>query len=150
MKDFLVRHKIECNNHDDIFIAVGKIIQAAQEWEKQYKSYVKMIGFKIDNIDKATLNKINRRLVDNKIISEKEYKDLDMVIQERNYINHEFFFDKSYLIKKFNYCIMDMQAISSRLENIYNYIFEATDVVTNLISKFDKDPIRCPTIFDED
>lgn len=150
MKDFLVRLKIECNNQDDIFIAVGKIIQAAQEWEKLYKSYVRLIGFKFDNIDKATLNRINKCLFDSKIISEKEYKDLDMVTQERNYINHEFFVDKSYLINESGCCIIDMQAISSRLENIYNYIFEATDVVTNLIRKFNKDPIHCPTIFDED
>lgn len=151
MKDFLVRHKIECNNYDDIFMAIGRIIQAAQEWEKQYKSYVKLIGFEIKNIDKATLNKINKCLYENQIISKKEYEDLDMVIQERNYINHEFFLDESYLTERTeNSYIIDMQAISCRLENIYNYIFEATDVITNLIAKFRNDPIRCPTIFDED
>ena len=83
-------------------MAIGKIIQAAQEWEQQYKSYVKLIGFEIKNIDKATLNKINKRLYENQIISKKEYEDLDMVIQERNYINHEFFLDESYLTEKLN------------------------------------------------
>lgn len=36
-----------------------------------------------------------------------------------------------------------------KLENIYNYIFETTDDVTNLITKNRNDPIRCPTIFYE-
>jgi hypothetical protein len=74
-------------------------------------------------------------------LSEKQYKDLEGVINKRNYINHEFF------LKDFQ---KDFKEIEDILNDIQFLIFEATDVIDNLIDELQGNfSFRRPTIFDE-
>jgi arginine decarboxylase-like protein len=75
-------------NHNDVFDAVGQIIKASQEWEVEYKDYATRAKIEIDNLDYATLRRINSQLKEQGKISEKEFNDLQKVIKLRNFINH--------------------------------------------------------------
>ena len=139
-EEFLVKHDFKIKTFDDVYKAVGIIIQISQYLEQEYRQYAKLINFEIKNLDSATLNKVNNYLHDNKKIADKDYQNLQLVIKERNYINHEFFWDKS-----FN---NNLDLMNDRLNLIYQYICEGCDVVANLISKFNGCSTIRPTIFD--
>ena len=113
-------------NQKDIFSAVGEIIKASQEWEMQYKEYAWQEKIALENLDFATLNRINKTLFDAKKISEKEFVNLQKVIKLRNYINHEFF------LIDFN---KDVEFLDEKLNNIMFLIVEATSLVANMIEK---------------
>ena len=94
-------------NHNDVFDAVGQIIKASQEWEMQYKDYALRQKIDVENLDYATLNRLNYAMREQGKITDKEFFDLKRIIRLRNYINHEFFiedFNKEieYLDQKLN------------------------------------------------
>ena len=135
----LVNFKIK--NPDDIYIAVGRIIQAAQAWEEDYRSFATLCGVEMEKRDIATLRRVNNILFEQGKITEKEKIDLNRVIHMRNYVNHEFFlhdFHKSY------------EWIEEELSEILHYIFEANDVVANMIDKFMGSDALRPTVFDKE
>ena len=137
--DRLINFKIK--NVDDVYSAVGRIIQAAQAWEEDYRTFVKLVGVEMEKKDIATLRRVNNTLYENGKITEKEKNDLNRVIHMRNYINHEFFlqdFHKSY------------EWIEEELSEILHYIFEANDVVANMIDKFMGNGALRPTVFDKE
>ena len=126
-------------NHNDVFDAVGQIIKASQEWEVEYKDYATRAKIEIDNLDYATLRRINAQLKEQGKISEKEFNDLQKVIKLRNFINHEFF------LVDFN---KEIEYLDEKLNNIMFLIFEATDVVSNMIERLEGFKGDRPTIFD--
>ena len=126
-------------NHNDVFDAVGQIIKASQEWEVEYKDYATRAKIEIDNLDYATLRRINAQLREQGKISEKEFNDLQKVIKLRNFINHEFF------LVDFN---KEVEYLDEKLNNIMFLIFEATDVVSNMIERLEGFEGDRPTIFD--
>lgn len=126
-------------NHNDVFDAVGQIIKASQEWEVEYKDYATRAKIEIDNLDYATLRRINAQLKEQGKISEKEFNDLQKVIKLRNFINHEFF------LVDFN---KEIEYLDEKLNNIMFLIFEATDVVSNMIERLEGFEGDRPTIFD--
>jgi len=126
-------------NHNDVFDAVGQIIKASQEWEVEYKDYATRAKIEIDNLDYATLRRINAQLKEQGKISEKEFNDLQKVIKLRNFINHEFF------LVDFN---KEIEYLDKKLNNIMFLIFEATDVVSNMIERLEGFNGDRPTIFD--
>ena len=126
-------------NHNDVFDAVGQIIKASQEWEVEYKDYATRAKIEIDNLDYATLRRINAQLKEQGKISEKEFNDLQKVIKLRNFINHEFF------LVDFN---KEIEYLDEKLNNIMFLIFEATDVVSNMIERLEGFDGNRPTIFD--
>ncbi len=127
---------------NDVYKAVGKIIKHSQEWEQKYKKLATILQISIKNIDIASLNTLNNALKKEKYLSDKEYKDLECVINKRNYINHEFFL-KDFHNRKF-------KEIENILNDIQFLIFEATDVIDNLIDELQGNfYFRRPTIFDE-
>ena len=126
-------------NHNDVFDAVGQIIKASQEWEVEYKDYATRAKIEIDNLDYATLRRINAQLKEQGKISEKEFNDLQKVIKLRNFINHEFF------LVDFN---KEIEYLDEKLNNIMFLIFEATDVVLNMIERLEGFDGNRPTIFD--
>lgn len=126
-------------NHNDVFDAVGQIIKASQEWEVEYKDYATRAKIEIDNLDYATLRRINAQLKEQGKISEKEFNDLQKVIKLRNFINHEFF------LVDFN---KEIEYLDEKLNNIMFLIFEATDVVSNMIERLEGFNGDRPTIFD--
>ncbi len=136
--DCFIRKFFEIKDYNDVYCAVGKIIQAAQEWEQHYKNCADVLGLQLKNLQTATLNKINKNLLQTKKINDKDFKNLKFVIDKRNYINHEFFLKP---LKHFN-------LVEDELNEILFYIFEATDVVSNLIGRKNK-AYPIPTTFDE-
>lgn len=135
------------NFPNDVYNAVGQIIESAQEWEQEYKKLASMLNIPVKKISKASLNKLNETLKSNNLICDKEYKNLKEVIKIRNYINHEF-----YLTDFQNYNNDDydkyIEKIEKKLNNAQFLIFEATDVVDNKIDKLTGKNIVRPTIFD--
>ena len=126
-------------NHNDVFDAVGQIIKASQKWEVEYKDYATRAKIEIDNLDYATLRRINAQLKEQGKISEKEFNNLQKVIKLRNFINHEFF------LVDFN---KEIEYLDEKLNNIMFLIFEATDVVSNMIERLEGFDGDRPTIFD--
>ena len=137
----MIERNFTINDVKDIFYAIGKIIQSAQEWERDYMELAKILKIELDDehINTASLNKLNEKLKGESKLSQKDYENLKDVIDMRNYINHEFFlkdFDKSFI------------EIDEILNEVQFYIFEANDVVSNLIDHFRGSQIRRPTVFD--
>ena len=135
----LINFKIK--SPDDIYIAVGRIIQAAQTWEEDYRTFASLCGVDMEKRDIATLRRVNNVLFEQGKITEKEQNDLNRVIHMRNYVNHEFFlhdFHRSY------------EWIEEELSEILHYIFEANDVVSNMIDKFMGSDALRPTVFDKE
>ena len=110
-------------NHNDVFDAVGQIIKASQEWEMQYKDYALRQKIDVENLDYATLNRLNYAMREQGKITDKEFFDLKRIIRLRNYINHEFFiedFNKEieYLDQKINqimFLILELAKISQKV-----------------------------------
>lgn len=136
------------NFPNDVYPAIGKIIQAAQEWERDYKRLACKLEVPI-KIDNASLNKLNEALKKKNLITGKVFNDLKKVIEIRNYINHSFFlekFQKSFdLNNTYNETLEDLQTFLNATQDL---IFEATDVINNYIDKLDGIPIQRPTVFD--
>ncbi|MBQ9756754.1 MAG: hypothetical protein IJV99_04055 [Clostridia bacterium] len=126
-------------NQKDVFTAVGEIIKAAQEWEMQYKEYAVKRQIEIENLDYATLRRINKVLFDEGKISEKEYSNLQKVIKLRNYINHDFF------LLDFN---KEIDFLDEKLNNIMFLIIEATNLVANMIEREAGFDLPRRTVFD--
>ncbi len=113
----------------------------SQEWEREYKKLATILQIPIKKISIASLNKLNNALKKENHLSEKQYKDLEGVINKRNYINHEFF------LRDFH---KDFKEIEDILNDIQFLIFEATDVIDNLIDELQGNfYFRRPTIFDD-
>ena len=126
-------------NHNDVFDAVGQIIKASQEWEMQYKDYALRQKIDVENLDYATLNRLNYAMREQGKITDKEFFDLKRIIRLRNYINHEFF------IEDFN---KEIEYLDQKLNQIMFLILEATDLVSNLIERLEGFEGSRPTIFD--
>lgn len=113
----------------------------SQEWEREYKKLATILQIPIKKISIASLNKLNNALKKENHLSEKQYKDLEGVINKRNYINHEFF------LRDFH---KDFKEIEDILNDIQFLIFEATDVMDNLIDELQGNfYFRRSTIFDD-
>lgn len=125
--------------HNDIYKCVGKIIEAAQEWEADFKSLAKLLKIELPNdvIDKSSLNRLNNELKKFDKISDKDFENLSKVIDKRNYINHQLF-----LAKK------SYQEIEDILNDTIFYIYEANDVISNKIDSLNGSSIIRPTVFD--
>lgn len=128
---------------DDIYKAIGKIIESAQEWERDYKKLAKMLNIEIENIDTSSLNRINNRLFEENKLSQKDYDNLKQVINDRNFINHEFFLE-------YRQACNEYKEIGNRLSHILFLIHEANDVICNKIDGLKGSSIIRPTVFDED
>ncbi len=126
-------------NQKDIFSAVGEIIKASQEWEMQYKDPANRLGVEFENLDYATLRRLNVTLFEQSKITQKERDDLQKVIKLRNYVNHEFF------LVDFN---KDINFLDEKLNNIMFLIVEATNLVANMIEKSAGFDLPRKTIFD--
>lgn len=145
-KDFLentLKKNFKITQHSDIYAAVGKIIEAAQDWEQDYKELAKKLKADIKNVNKSSLNRLNIKLHKENKLTKKEYDDLAKVIDLRNYINHVFFLE----IKRKK---MSYEEIGKKLSDILFLIQEADDVVCNKIDALKGSSIIRPTVFDED
>ena len=134
------------NYPDDIYKAVGKITEAAQDWERDFKELARLLNIPKINISKASLNVLNDALKIAHHISEKEYNDLKKVINIRNNINHDFFL--SYFQNSSKNFEQTIKSIENELNSALFYIYEATDVINNKIDELNGRFIVRPTVFD--
>lgn len=132
----------DIKSYNDVYSAVGKIIEASQELEQTFKEYANCKNVNIENVGTATLNKLNNEFYKNKFYDEKLYKDLKTIIEKRNYINHEIFVE----LKKTT--IREYDKISNELNNILFLIYEASDFIQNFIDEINGQFGNRPTIFD--
>lgn len=145
-KEFIekvLKANLEITQHSDIYTAVGKIIEVAQNWEKDYKELTSLLNINIKDINNSSLNKLNNILHKEDKLTQKEYNDLAKVIDARNYINHEFFLE----IKREK---ISYKEIGKKLSDIIFLIQEANDVICNKIDLLKGSSIIRPTVFDED
>ena len=87
-------NRLSISSVKDIYEAVGRILQAVQEWERDfrelcYKHHVYGDG----EGDGSTLGMMNKRLCECKIISEEEFARLNDVVKLRNEFIHKYFLD---------------------------------------------------------
>lgn len=135
------------NFPDDVYIAVGKIIQSSQELERDYKTLATKLKLKVKDINNSSLNKLNNALKKSGNLTLKEYNNLKEVIQVRNDINHKFF------IEIFDDISKGYDERIVRFSNVLNYsqcvIYEANDVIKNKIDTLDGKTIMRRTAFDD-
>lgn len=135
------------NFPDDVYIAVGKIIQSSQELERDYKTLATKLKLKVKDINNSSLNKLNDALKKSGNLTPKEYDNLKEVIRIRNDINHKFF------IEIFNDMSMGYDERIARFNSVLNYsqcvIYEANDVIKNKIDTLDGKTIMRRTAFDD-
>ncbi len=134
------------NFPDDVYIAVGKIIQSSQELERDYKTLATKLKLKVKDINNSSLNKLNDALKKSGNLTPKEYNNLREVIRVRNDINHKFF------IKIFDDTSIGYDDKMRRFNSVLNYsqcvIYEATDVIDNKIDTLDGKTIMRKNIFE--
>ncbi len=135
------------NFPDDVYIAVGKIIQSSQELERDYKTLATKLKLKVKDINNSSLNKLNDALKRSGNLTPKEYNNLKEVIRVRNDINHKFF------IEIFDDMSKGYDERMVRFSNVLNYsqcvIYEANDVIKNKIDTLDGKTIMRRTAFDD-
>lgn len=135
------------NFPDDVYIAVGKIIQSSQELERDYKTLATKLKLKVKDINNSSLNKLNNALKKSGNLTLKEYNNLKEVIQVRNDINHKFF------IEIFDDISKGYDEMMVRFSNVLNYsqcvIYEANDVIKNKLDTLDGKTIMRRTAFDD-
>lgn len=131
----------EIKEWDDIYKAIGKIIESAQEWESEYKKLAVLLDIKIYNVNTSSLNRINNNLFKENKLSQKDYDNLKQVINDRNYINHEFFL-------KYRHDSKVYDEIGHELSHILFLIYEASDIISNKIDEIKGGIIKRPSYFD--
>ncbi|MDE6442495.1 MAG: hypothetical protein K2L12_07095 [Clostridia bacterium] len=132
---------------EDVYCAVGQIIQHSQEWEQEYKRLALMCNIPVKKVTKSSLNKLNDALKKLNYISQEDYKKLKTVIDIRNYINHSFYlidFQKSYDSYE-----QRLKTLEYKLNSAQFLIFEATDFIDNIIDKLQGSSIMRPNILDK-
>lgn len=135
------------NFPDDVYRAVGQIIKAAQELERDFKKLTTRLSLSVKNVNNSSLNKLNDALNKHGVISDDYYEKMKKVISIRNYVNHIFFIedfeDNSLPFDEFR------NLLGKKLTAALFMIFEAHDVISNISDALDGSPIRRPTVFDE-
>ena len=132
----------EINEFNDIYKAVGKIIESSQELEKTFKRYAFFKGVKLENLELSTLNKLNNEFHKKGFYDDELYEKLRFIIDRRNYINHELFLE----LRKTN--ILDYNKVSDNLNATLFLIYEASDLIQNFIDEINGQFGNRPTIFD--
>lgn len=135
------------NFPDDVYRAVGQIIKAAQELERDFKKLTTRLSLSVKNVNNSSLNKLNDALNKHGVISDDYYEKMKKVISIRNYVNHTIFIedfeDNSLPFDEFR------NLLGKKLTAALFMIFEAHDVISNISDALDGSPIRRPTVFDE-
>ncbi len=131
------------NGFNDVYMPVGKIIEASQELEQTFKRYAFLKGVKLENLEFRTLNKLNNEFHQKGFYNDELYEKLKFIIDRRNYINHELFLE----LRKTN--IVDYNKVSDNLNAILFLIYEASDLIENFIDEINGQSGNRPTIFDK-
>ena len=130
------------NGFNDVYMPVGKIIEASQELEQTFKRYAFLKGVKLENLEFRTLNKLNNEFHQKGFYDDELYEKLKFIIDRRNYINHELFLEL-----KTN--IVDYNKVSDNLNTTLFLINEAFDLIENFIDEINGQSGNRPTLFDK-
>ena len=122
--------RIKVESVDDIYKGTGKILQASQEWEHEFQELCRLLNIEFkDDYSFLTLGKMNRKLLEAKIITEDEYNKLDAVIEVRNEFVHKYFLD-SFFFGDWSY---PFDKVSETLTKVLFLIHESNDWISNKI-----------------
>lgn len=128
--NWLELDRINVESIDDIYKGTGKILQASQEWEYEFQELCRLLNIELkDDYSFLTLGKMNRKLLEAKIITEDEYNKLDAVIEVRNEFVHKYFLD-SFFFGDWSY---PFDKVSETLTKVLFLIHESNDWISNKI-----------------
>lgn len=128
--NWLEMDRIKVESVDDIYKGAGRILQASQEWEHEFQRLCRLLNIELkDDYSFLTLGNMNKKLLDEKIITEDEYNELAAMIQVRNEFVHKYFLD-SFLFGHWSY---PFDKISDTLTMILFLIHESNDWISNKI-----------------
>lgn len=131
---------------NSVYNAVGQIIMNSQKWEEDFKNLAKQLNINVKKVEKLSLNKLNDALNKNGIVNDNYFEKLKNIINIRNHINHRFFLEefndstKPY-DEKINY-------INDSLNSAQFLIYEANDIISNLLDELNGINCKRPTVFD--
>ena len=127
-----------------IFIAVGKIIKSAQEFELEYKECLKKYGVQLNEKESDSLFECNKKMFKKGHITKQERDVLAKIAFERNRINHSFF------IEQMTNCHTEQEwlDINKHLKAVMTLVFEGRDIVENIKNKGKPYYSPLKTIFD--
>lgn len=128
-KQFFEMNRIKVDNIDDIFKGAGKILKASQEWEYKFKRLCEKFEIELKDNSSSTLGAMNKKLLENEIIEQKEFETLNKVITIRNEFTHKYFLDNS-SFGKWSY---PLEEVSNKLTAILYLINESNDWISNKI-----------------
>lgn len=138
-------------DHDAVYQAVGKIIENAQNWEKEFRICAVSLGVKMNDIGRKTLVKINQKLKKKKLVKQREFDVLNEIINLRNDVNHTFFIGPIEQCKTMDKCKTeeDWINLNAYLNTVNSLIFEARDIVNNITNRDNPNHTHVHNILDE-
>ncbi len=142
---------IKQDDRGAVYQAVGKIIENAQEWEKEFRICAVSLGVKMNDIERKTLVKINQKLKKKKLVEQREFEILNEIINLRNDVNHTFFIGPINQCKTMDECKTeeDWINLNAYLNTVNSFIFEARDIVNNIMNKDNPNHTHVHNILDE-
>ena len=142
----MIKHiNIKPYDHETLYSAVGKIIENAQEWEKEYRECIIANGISMNTLERKTLIKISQKLKKKKKLTQAQYDDIAQIIELRNRINHSFFIEFADKIKS----EQDWFDMEDYLNTVMALIFEARDFANNLKNANNQNHIHVPNVIED-
>ena len=142
---FIKLLNIKPYDHEALYSAVGKIIENAQHWEKEYRECLLANGISMKALERKTLIKISQKLLKNKKLTKAQYDIIAQIIELRNRINHSFFIEIA-ANRKTEQDWFDME---DYLNTIMALIHEARDFTNNLANANDKNHTHVPNVIED-
>ena len=130
--------KFKINEVNDIYAAVGCIIQQSQEWEYTFRNLCKLYELYLEDLETATLNKMNIIMRDKGFLTKTESRKLKNIIQIRNDVNHKSFMDKDWSYP--------FDEVEETLNSIFYLICDGIDFINNKINDKKGIKIQSPTL----
>lgn len=128
--NWLELDRIKVESVDDIYKGAGRILQASQEWEMEFKELCRLLKVELnDDFSFSTLGFMNKKLLNAKVTTEEEFSKLEIIIQIRNEFVHRYFLD-SFFFGDWSY---PYDKASEVLTKVLFLIHESTDWISNKI-----------------
>ena len=132
-------------DRNEVYLAVGKLIENAQKFEEEYKECLVAYNVKLKKNNNDSLFDCNDKMLKKKLITERQHFILAKIAYYRNEINHSFFINNLDSCKTEE----DWTNINTYLNTIMDLIFEGRDIIANKINESKKFYSPAPTVFDK-
>ena len=132
-------------DRESVYIAVGKIIENAQKFEKEYKDCLLKNNIKLKKKKNDSLFDCNKKMLKKGLLTFSQQDILAKIAVIRNEVNHSFFIDKMSAGKTEE----DWADIDNYLNVAMALIFEGRDIISNIMKRNDELYVPARTIFDK-